>query len=312
MGFVGSASALRQSVIASTPGGSRSTCLALFPALLYLTLVVIGCGSDSGTGPSDPPPPNNALPVVTSIFVKGTLPREPAQYATLGETVNVSATVTDAETPVSQLTYEWSSSVGGTFGPSAATTTWTAPATLPGTTPVNATLTLTVTERVDATRNNRVTATSVVNLHNSIKEVGDLAVLVLEDFSKQLPVDTVMRNFTATCPEAAAERADVARSNADFEIQRYTVDSRHSTTVPFAGNCPFIGRSPTGDACALVNVSWTARNKSTGAVGTNSGVDQVTALLENGVWKLCASDYNVLTVTGSRSFLDILTRPFHR
>jgi hypothetical protein len=244
--------------------------------------------------------------------VKGTLPREPAQYATLGETVNVTAAVTDAETPVNQLTYEWSSSVGGTFAGNAATTTWTAPATLPGTTPVNATLTLTVTERVDATRNNRVTATSVVDLHNSPKEVGDLAVLFLEDFSKQLPVDTVMRNFTATCPEAAAERADVARSNADFEIQRYTIDSRHSTTVPFTGTCPFIGRSPTGDACALVNVSWTARNKSTGAVGTNSGVDQVTALLENGLWKLCASDYNVLTATGSRSFLDILTRPFDR
>ena len=296
----------------STPGGSTSTRLALFPTLLCLTLVIVGCSSDSGTGPSDPPPPNNALPVITSILVKGTLTREPAQYATLGETVNVTAAVTDAETPVNQLTYEWASSVGGTFGASAATTTWTAPATVVGTIPVNATLTLTVTERVDATRNNRVTQTSVVNVHNSAKEVGDLAVLFLEDFSKQLPVDTVMRNFTATCPEAAAERSDVARSNADFEIQRYFVDSKHSTTVPFAGTCPFIGRNPTGDACALVNVSWTARDRSTGAVGTNSGIDQVTALLENGVWKLCASDYNVQSFSGSRALLDILTRPFDR
>ena len=122
---------------------------------------------------ASPPPPVNALPVVTSIFVKGTLSREPAQYATLGETVNVTATVTDAETPLNQLTYEWSSSVGGTFGGNATTTTWTAPASLTGATPVNATLTLTVTERVDATRNNRVTATSIVDLHNSPKEVGD-------------------------------------------------------------------------------------------------------------------------------------------
>ena len=294
----------------SSPGGSKPTRLALFPILLSLTLVVAACGSDSTTGPTPPPPPANALPVVTSILVKGSLAREPAQYATLGETVNVTASVTDAETPVNQLTYEWSSSVGGTFGGNAATTTWTAPGTLVGTTPVNATLTLTVTERVDATRNNRVTATSVVDLHNSAKEVGDLAVLFLQDFSKQLPVDTVMRNFTAACPEAAAERADVARSNAEFEIQRYSVDSKHTTTVPFGGNCPFIGRSPSGDACALVNVSWTARNRSTGAVGTNSGIDQVTALLENGAWKLCASDYNVLSFTGSRSLLDILTRPF--
>ena len=98
------------------------------------------------------------------MLVKGALPREPSQYATLGETVNVTAVVTDAETPVNQLTYEWSSSVGGTFGGNAASTTWTAPATLPGTTPVSATLTLTVTERVDATHNNRVTATKTIDL----------------------------------------------------------------------------------------------------------------------------------------------------
>ena len=186
------------------------------------------CGSSS-TGPSDPPPPPpvNALPVVTSILVKGTLSREPSQYATLGETVNVTATVTDAETPVAQLTYEWSSSVGGTFGGNAATTTWTAPATLTGTTPVNATLTLTVTERVDATRNNRVTGTSVVDLHNSPKEVGDLAVLFLEDFSKQLPVDNVMRNFTATCPRPRRAGSRSPRAMPMFEIQRYFVDSKH-------------------------------------------------------------------------------------
>jgi hypothetical protein len=296
------------------PGGSNATRLAIFPALLYLVLVAIACGTDPATGPSnpDPPPPSNASPVVTSILVKGILAREPAQYATLGETVNVTATVTDAETPVNQLTYEWSSSVGGTFGSNAPTTTWTAPATLPGTTPVNATLTLTVVERVDATRNNRVTATSVVDLHNSPKEVGDLAILFLEDFSKQLPVENVMRNFTATCPEAAEERAQVEANNATNEVMAYSIDHRHTTTVPFGGTCPFIGRNPRGDACAQVAVSWTSKKKSTGAVGTNSGVDQVTALLEDGRWKLCASDYNLLTATGSRSMADILMRQYAR
>lgn len=293
------------------PGGSIATRLAVLPTLLYLTLVAIACGTDPGTGPSDPdpPPPANAVPVVTSILVKGTLAREPAQYATLGETVNVTATVTDAETPVSQLTYEWVSSVGGTFSGNAATTTWTAPATLPGTTPVNATLTLTVVERVDATRNNRVTATSVVDLHNSPKEVGDLAILFLEDFSRQLPADTVMRNFTATCPEAAEERAQVEANNAQNQVLSYRIDAA-TTTVSFAGTCPF--RNVRGDACAQVPVAWTARNRSTGAVGSNSGIDQVTALLENGSWKLCASDYNLLTTTGSRSMVDILMRWYTR
>jgi hypothetical protein len=260
-------------------------------------MFVAAC-SGSSTSPSDPPPPPpvNAQPVVTSIFAKGTLPREPAQYATLGETVNVTATVTDAETPVSQLTYAWSSSVGGTFGASAATTTWTAPATLSGATPVNATLTLTVTERVDATRNNVVTSTTVVDLHDSPKEVGDLARLFLEDFSKQLAPDIVMRNFSNSCPTTADERQDVINQQTAVQVISYDL-GQPTTMVPFSGVCPFRNRA--GDACSNISVRWVSRIKSTGAISNSSGIDQVTAVFENGAWKLCASDYQELSSTGA-------------
>ena len=281
---------------ASSPGGSQSTRLALFSALLGLALVVTACGSDPGTGPSNPdPPPVNAQPVVTSISVKGTLPREPAQYASLGETVNVTAAVTDAETPVNQLTYEWSSSVGGSFSANALTTTWTAPATLAGATPVNATLTLTVTERIDATRSNRVTATSVVDLHNSPKEVGDLAYLFLDEFSKQLPPDVVMRNFTNNCPTTADEYQDVVYQQNAVRVISYSIGDP-STAVPFSGLCPF--RNRLGDACSNLQVRWTSQIKSNGQISNSSGTDQVTAVLENGRWKLCASDYSELSSTG--------------
>ena len=111
----------------SRPGGSKPTRPVLF--LYFLVTAVVSACSGSSTGPTPPPPPpvNNALPVVTSIVVRGTNQRQPAQYASLGDPVNVTATVTDAETPVSQLTYEWSSSVGGTFSGSGASVTWTAP-----------------------------------------------------------------------------------------------------------------------------------------------------------------------------------------
>jgi len=281
-------------------------------AAVALSLALAAACSGSSTSPSDPPPPppvNNALPVVTSILVKGTLSREPSQYATLGETVNLTATVTDAETPVNQLTYEWSSTVGGTFGGNAATTTWTAPSTLPGTTPTNATLTLTVTERVDATHNNRVTATTVVDLHNSPKEVGDLAYQFLLDFSQQLPVDQIMRNFTNTCPEAVSERGDVANSNERFRIVDYRVDEA-VTTVPFAGSCPF--RLVRGDACAQVPVYWRSVDRTTGAVGATRGTDQVTAVLENGAWKLCASDYDYITTTGDTGLASLMNRRYRQ
>jgi hypothetical protein len=288
----------------SVPGRSARTCPAsVFFALLAATFFAVSCGSSS-TGPSPPPPSNNAPPVVTAIVVQGTSgPREPAQYATLGETVNVTATVTDAETPVAQLEYQWSSNVGGTFSTNAASVT-TAPMVVTAATPVNAVLTLTVTERYGATQSHRVTATSTVDLHNSPKEVGDLAVLFLEEFSRQLPVDVVMRNFTASCPEAAEERAQVAANNNQNLVLNYSI-GQATTTVPFSGTCPF--RNVRGDACAQVPVSWTARNRSNGAVGTNSGIDQVTALLEGGIWKLCASDYDLRMSTGDAGMATLMS-----
>ena len=113
VGILGSAPGIRESVISVRPGGSLATRPSLFPFALLLAVLPAGCGgSSTGPTPNPPPPVNNALPVVTSIVVRGTNQRQPAQYASLGDTVNVTATVTDAETPVSQLTYEWSSSVG--------------------------------------------------------------------------------------------------------------------------------------------------------------------------------------------------------
>ena len=282
----------------SRPGGSKPTRPVLFLYLL-VTAVVSAC-SGSSTGPTPPPPPpvNNALPVVTSIVVRGTNQRQPAQYASLGDTVNVTATVTDAETPVSQLTYEWSSSVGGTFSGSGASVTWTAPPAAG--TPVNAILTLTVVERFGSNQTNRVTATSTVDLHNSPKEVGDLARQFLEDFSRQLPVDNVMRHFTDACPGTANERQDVLnQQNAVTVIDSHIGDA--VTTVPFDGTCPFIGRNPVGDACSRIPVRWQSRIKSTGQISTSSGIDQVTAVFEPGSpgrWRLCASDYQEQSSSG--------------
>ena len=229
---------------------------------------------------------------MTSIVVRSANQRQPPQYASLGDTVNVTATVTDAETPVSQLTYEWSSSVGGTFSGSGASVTWTAPAAAG--TPANAILTLAVIERFGTSQTNRVTATSTVDLHNSPKEVGDLAWQFLEDFSRQLPVDTVMRNFTDACPGTASERQDVLNQQNDVTVINSDIGVA-VTTVPFNGTCPFIDRNPVGDACSQIPVRWQSRIKRTGQISISSGVDQVTAVFEPGSpgrWRLCASDYH--------------------
>jgi hypothetical protein len=219
----------------------------------------------------------------------------------VGETVSVSALVTDVETALDQMTFDWSSTVGGAFSGSGANVTWTAPNPLSGT-PLTATLTLVVTERYSTTTSDglpttsehRVTGTSSVRVHNSVREVSDLAELFLLDFSRQLEPAFVMRNFTPTCPGTADELGDVLNNQRNFVITSYTIGPA-VTTVPFTGRCSF--RNRIGDGCALVPVEWHSTIKATGQAIWTRGIDQVTAILENDQWKLCASDYDEIAAS---------------
>lgn len=294
--------------------------------------VVVAIGTQRGTLAGGytyvaPQQSANTPPVISSITAKGTKPREPAQFADLGETIGVSAVVTDAETPVPQMTFAWTATVGtdtvGTFNGSGTTVTWTAPAAFSGT-PVTVRFTLKVTERyqttdgvgLPVTRENVVEKTSDLRLHNSVKEVSDLAYRFLEAFSLQRPVDEVMRDFTASCSDAASERADVTCNQQEVTITKYTLGTPQ-TSIPFNGTCAFtVGgqlRTPRGDACSLVTAEWTSKvnkvschNDLADKIGKTmvvTGTDQVTAVLENDQWKLCASDWDQKSGTFNFKFL---------
>ena len=268
--------------------------------------VVVAVSGQSGSLPGGyryvaPHAVANDPPIIVSIGARGTAPREPAQYATLDEAINVTAVVTDAETPTSQLTFKWSADAGAFTG-DGASATWTAPHAHD--TPSTIALRLTVTERyqttdnqgLPVTRENQVQGTTAIRLHNSIHEVGDLAVQFLVDFSRQLDAAFVVRNFTNSCPEAADELRDVQNDNRDFIIRSYNIGTP-STSVPFTGQCPF--RNRRGDACAQVRVEWNSVSRATGQAGVAIGTDQVTAIFENDQWRLCASDFNPSTATST-------------
>src|SRR5690606_29217556 len=73
--------------------------------------VVVSVGGRSGTLPGaftyeTPSQSSNQPPVIGSITVQGSRRRQPANFADLGEEINVTAAVTDAETSPGQLTYE--------------------------------------------------------------------------------------------------------------------------------------------------------------------------------------------------------------
>jgi hypothetical protein len=248
----------------------------------------------------------NSPPVISAVTVKGSKPREPASFADLDETVKVSATVIDAETPVSQLTFAWSSEVG-TFSGSGANVTWTAPHTFA--TPGTATLRLLVTEKFQGTGPggqpidgaNAVSTTMSVRLHNSSKEVGDLAVDFLTAFSQQKDPLSVVGNFTTNCRGRADELSDVQHNQVDFTITAWHLGTP-DTQVPFSGTCSFPNRIVQGDACSYVPAEWHSLVKAAtyhpelkpyiGKTMNVNGTDLVSAVLENDQWKLCASNWD--------------------
>ncbi len=153
---------------------------------LTAALSQIACGGSPMAPPTPPPPPpaNNA-PVITAITVQGNRPNEPANFADVSESVTVRADVRDDETSPSQLQYLWSSSVGSFTG-NGATVTWQAPAQAQ--TPSDITLQVEVVERygpasAPTSLEHRVTGSASVRLHDSIKEVGDMARQFLLDFA---------------------------------------------------------------------------------------------------------------------------------
>lgn len=237
--------------------------------------------------------PSGAPPVVSSITVKGTRTNEPSDFADLAEEVNVTAAVTDPDTPLDQLTFEWIAEAG-TFSGAGAAVKWHAPAT--AATPGQVRLTVNVTDRTS----NRASGVTVVRLHDSTKEVGDLAREFLVDFSDSSRTPAfVLRNFSTSprcVKEREAELSDVSDNRVRYRITSSTIGP---ATVTFQFNgvpCSYRPDHPVnGDACATVPAVWdslcliTNEECTAGQTPHTVGVDYVTAVYEQSRWQLCAS-----------------------
>lgn len=271
------------------------------PALTALTALLLSAcgGSPIQPGPSPGPPvepPANARPVIASIVAQGSGAGQPANFANVGESVTVSATVTDSETPPEQLEYHWSATVG-TFSGSGRSVTWQAPPT--ATTPLAVTLTLRVVERygTGGALQHEVTGTRALALHDSVRELGEMTRRFLAEFSKpQTNQDwqDVMRDFSAArCPDlrqVEAERDDVVRHYTNFVMHNYSIGPA-SVTVNFSTSCAF--RNRPGDACVAVPVSWDSTDTRTNIRGQAVGIDHVAAAysVADSRWWLCSSDF---------------------
>jgi hypothetical protein len=227
-------------------------------------------------------------PVISAITVRGPRLNQPANFADVGEEITVTAAVHDSDTPAEQLTYEWSAP-SGTFVGTGGSVKWRAPSSA-GT----VTMTLAVSDGT------RVTATAIVSVHDSAKEIGELARQFLLDFSDSSirDPDYVLRGFSTSSRCVAgrdSEHVDVVKNREHYLIETWNIGLA-SVKVEFASRpCSF--RPLDGDACAVVPALWNSLCLVTNpecVKGTHEraeGLDYVTAVFESDAWKLCASNW---------------------
>jgi IPT/TIG domain len=251
------------------------------------------------------PQTSNAPPVV-SLTAQGSRSDEPESFADLDEEITVSTIVQDNETSADAMAYTWSADIGTITG-AGKTVRWRAPAS--GATPLKATITVTVVETYQATNDagapvsleNRTAQSIAVDVHDSVKEVGDMATLFLVNFSKtDVPVDTVMKDFWPACSGTDDERSDVENNRDKFTITSYTIGAP-SVTIDFDSHCDFRNRA--GDACSSNPIKWTSITKATGETGTVEGSDDIASVFRSGRWWLCSSDFDGHIAATARGFI---------
>ena len=252
-----------------------------------------GGGGGNGGGGGGGGVVTNTPPTVKSVTAGDT-------RVEVGTPVTLTAVVEDQETPVANLTYEWSAP-NGTFSGAGAQVSWT-----PGTdavTPGDFVVTLKVTERYTSGSSqleNTATGTATVHVNNSLKELAELSLRFLSDFanSKISPEKCVSEFSTTskTCADGKKDEfADVDDNRHDYEMMSSNL---RNTGVSIAQNklnatvhtfCSFtvkvISSSPRDEYCEG------GKKCPLGSTGTSTGDCWTTNVYEQGRWWLCESHF---------------------
>jgi hypothetical protein len=247
-----------------------------------VAVVVFGAAGCSPT--VTPPVVTNTPPTIESLAIG---PRAEAD-----QPIQIAATVTDAETPLAQLTYTWSASPqvgtfsGNTFTGNQALITWRPPSGQ--TTPNVYTVTLTVSEAYTSAgqaKQNVVSKSTTVHYNDSPAEVRDLArdflVLKFANFNVS-PADAVS-NFSDSCPGKAAELSDIQQNRTNF----------HILSGSFIATAPSFNSSLTAGtvqgSCQFEDIPNSGPNM--GLREFVSGTCVMTTVYENFRWYLCQSNF---------------------
>jgi hypothetical protein len=263
----------------------RAHVLRAAPLLLLLTLVA--CGSDAPTrpGPIQQPPPQpqpaNSAPVIESIAVS-------SERVETDTDVTVTAAVRDAESPLEQLRFEWAADAG-TFSGTGASVRWRLPRG--AATPGQHTLRLTVVEPMGATQQSVSANSPSIRVHDSQKELGDLALRFLGDFANSsVAADVAVREFSDSCSGKQSEREDVQNNRRHYQILSSELNlASVRVRVPWSEadmtvRCKFTSRQT---ACSSSSPSGCR----VGSTVTVQGNCNLTAVYEQQRWLLCSSRF---------------------
>jgi len=264
-------------------------------------------GACSGSSPSTPSPTPQPVPTPTPTptptpnaapTIKSFTSNSPRVEA--DEEVTLTAVVEDAETPVDQLTYEWSAKpVNGSFTGTGRQVKWKSPHLQ--NTPDVYTITLTVTENYaqnGQSQQNKTSASVDVRYNDSYREMTTLGMRFLTklfpDFS--VSADQAVQDFSDNCSGKAAEHADVANNRLNFHILSgtYSISSIDLNSDKTQGR--------TDGTCVFHDIP-----KSTGKEEVVTGTCQLTFVYEKWQWYLCTSGYTGVSVGPAA-----IMRPFAR
>jgi hypothetical protein len=263
-------------------------------ALLAMPVVAVtGCSSPTSpvTPPQTPPsvqPPPPPAPVVNTAPVLSAITASAAR-AEVNQSIEIKATVTDAETAPEKLTYVWTSDVGEFTGAGPVVTWRLAAGKSP--TPLDLKVTLTVVETYDSFDSagrpvkleHRVTRTeTLTRVHDSVAELSAMSTRFLVDLfgNSSVKPDQCLVDFSDACPGKRAELDDIENNRHEFLI--LSANAR-VTSITFEGNRT--------NAWIDLACEFRDRHLKDGKEGTSRGTCKLTAVYERNRWWLCSSAF---------------------
>jgi hypothetical protein len=269
----------------------------VYVSVFVVALFVSGCGgSTSKPTPVTPPPVveppvvRNDTPVIASMAISS--PRVEAD-----QSVVATAYVSDAETPLDQLTYQWSATpVDGVFTGTGPIATWRAPKQQ--TTPDLYTLKVLITEKYTSggqPKENSVSSTVEVHYNDSPKEIMQISMrFVTELFSTvTISPQQAVADFSDSCSGKDYELNDVTNNRNNFQILSGTY-----TNVTVSPNADRTYADVSG-TCVFKDIPKDPKSPFFGKTETVTGICRLTAIYEKWKWWLCSSNFDGLGVTAN-------------